>query len=320
MEAESNGTMTATAPGELTPEVVKAALQAARDTGKSQSALAREAGVSGTTLSQWLNGRYPGNDEQVFAKLSAWWRNRQAAAAAPAPAAATGWVETPTGRAIAAALLFAQDKGSIAVVYGGAGLGKTTATRHYAQANPNVWRVTATPSSAGLMATLEAVAAALGLRDISNRPSVYAREIVQRMTGTRGLLVVDEAQHVSVQALEELRSLHDASGVGLALLGNEAVYARLTGGNRQATFAQLFSRIGFRMHLVEPTRADTDAILTSWGIVGEKERDWAYSVGRLPGGLRGLTHTLRQAGMLAHSSERAIDVRALQLAWQNLGG
>lgn len=285
----------------------------------SQTALAREAGVSATTLSQWLNGRYKGDNEAIAGKLEVWRRNRQAGAAIPAGAAA-GWVETSASRAVDDALLFAQDAGAIAVIYGGAGLGKTTAVKRYAQNNPNVFRVTASPATAKLMAMLESIAAALDLRDIQNRPSLFASEIVRKLTGTRGLLVIDEAQHVSTQALEELRSIHDAAGVGLAMVGNEAVFARLTGGSRRATFAQLFSRVAFRLRVGGPTRADTDAILSAWSVEGSKEREWAHQVATLPGGLRGLAHTLRQASMYASAQDRAIDLRAMQDAWRNLGG
>src|ERR1035437_1267786 len=52
--------------------------------------------------------------------------------------------------------------------------------------------------------------------------------------GTGGLLVIDEAQHLSVAALDQIRSIHDATDLGIALVGNQQVYARLTGGNRAA--------------------------------------------------------------------------------------
>ena len=296
--------------------VVRAAMQRNK---ASQAVVAREIGISSSTLSQWLSGIYAGSSDAVTEKVAAWDANRQAGAAISA-ASAAAWVDTTANRAVEDALLFAQDAGSIAVVYGGAGLGKTTAVKRYAERNPNVWRVTATPATAGLMAMLEGVASALELRDIQNRPSAYAGEIVRRMTGTRGLLVIDEAQHVSTQALEELRSIHDASGVGLVMVGNEAVYSRLTGGNRKATFAQLFSRVAFKLRVGTPTRADTDAILAAWGVEGAREREWAHQVATLPGGLRGLSHTLRQARLFSSQEDGAVDLRALQAAWRNLGG
>lgn len=306
--------------GEVDGEGLRNAARAACSDGKmSQAALAREIGISGTTFSQWLNERYQGDNEAVAAKVAAWQRNRQASTSIGAPAS-IGWVDTLSSADIEGALLFARNVGSIALVYGDAGLGKTTAICHYAEGDPNVWRTTATPASRGLMATLEAVAAALELRDLQNRPSVYSREIIRRLSGTRGLLVIDEAQHLSVQALEELRSIHDASGVGLALVGNQEVYNLVTGGARQATFAQLFSRIGFRLKVQPPTRSDTDAILAAWGVVGEREREWAHCVACLNGGLRNVSNVLRQASLVAAAAGRAIDVSLLKTAHYHVGG
>lgn len=42
-------------------------------------------------------------------------------------------------------------------------------------------------------------------------------ELTGRLRDILGLLVVDEAQHLTTKALEGLRSLHDATGTGLAL-------------------------------------------------------------------------------------------------------
>lgn len=287
--------------------------------GLTQATIARESGLSQTTLSQWLKGQYPGDNEAIAAKIATWLSSRTVAKANAAPTV-TGWIDTPTGRKIEAALTAAQHEQTIAVVYGGAGVGKTSAIRRYSENRPNVWRVTAAPSTAGLMAALEAIGAALDLRDLPNRPANYSREIVRRMVGTKGLLVIDEAQHLSVQALEEVRSIHDQAATGIAFVGNEAVYARLTGGSRKATFAQLFSRIGHRLSLTGASRADTDAMLAAWGIVGAAERDWAHKVASLPGGLRGLVQTLRSASIVATKRAAAVDVRLLQAAWLQLGG
>jgi hypothetical protein len=296
--------------------VVRAAMQRNK---ASQAVVAREIGISSSALSQWLSGVYAGNSDTVTEKVAAWDASRQAGAAI-CGAADAAWVETSAASEVEIALTYAQHYASIAVIYGGAGLGKTTGVKRYAARNPNVWRVTARPATASLMAMLELVANALELRDIQNRPSAYTTEIARRMTGTRGLLVVDEAQHVSTQALEELRSIHDDAEVGLAMVGNEAVYSRLTGGSRKATFAQLFSRVGIKQRVRLPTRADTDAILAAWGVEGAKEREWSHQVATLPGGLRGLAQTLRQARLLSSQEDGAVDLRALQTAWRNLGG
>ena len=68
---------------------------------------------------------------------------------------------------------------------------------------------------------LERVAMACGLRAVNARPWRLEAEIADRVRGTHGLLIVDEAQHLDTRALEVLRGLHDQAGIGLALMGNE---------------------------------------------------------------------------------------------------
>jgi len=72
--------------------------------------------------------------------------------------------------------------------------------------------------------------------------------IRSKLAGTNKVIVIDEAQHLKLPALEELRTLTDADsatgtpGNGVALIGNTEVYSRMM-GRQQAQFAQLFSRI-----------------------------------------------------------------------------
>ena len=231
-----------------------------------------------------------------------------------------GWVETPTGKLILSAMKFVQHEGVIAAIYGGAGVGKSMALRRYADTTPNVWLVTASPSGAALLAALEDIAGALGLKDLPSRPRDVSRAITERLSGVGGLLVIDEAQHLTLQSLEEIRSIHDATQTGLLLCGNEAVYSRLTGGSRKATFAQLFSRIGYRHRLGLPTGEDVAAILSAWNVTGAKERECALQIAQLPGGLRGLTHALKSAQIVAARSGRPVDDKLLRMAFRDLGG
>ena len=59
------------------------------------------------------------------------------------------------------------------------------------------------------------------------------------------MIIIDEAQHLTVRALNHIRCLADESGIGICLIGNEDVYSKLKGTGK-ADFAQLFSRIGMR--------------------------------------------------------------------------
>ncbi|MES8361962.1 AAA family ATPase, partial [Cutibacterium acnes] len=173
---------------------------------------------------------------------------------------------------------------------------------------------TMTPAMASVVTALEEIAEAVGagLSSGGGAAKVH-RSICRRVTGTLGLLVIDEAQHLSVAALDQLRSIHDATGIGIALVGNEAVYARMTGGNRAAYLDRLYSRIGRKVRLARATAEDVRVILDAWGVRETDCRAQLVDIASKPGALRGLTKVLRLAAMYAAAEQRALccdDVRA----------
>jgi hypothetical protein len=297
---------------------VRANLEAIIASGESRATIAREAGVSGSRLGQFLAGDYTGDIAGTAATLDTWLKSRLAREHARLPNA-PAFFETPTTARISTALAYAQLAGDLAAIYGAAGVGKTVTIEHYAETNPNVWVAVMSSATSSVVTALEEVCAAVGLREMPGGGGAgMQRSLIRRLRGTHGLLVVDEAQHLSVAALEALRHLHDKAGVGLVLAGNETVYARLTGGNRQATFAQLFSRIGKRVRLARPTDDDVRALLGAWSVSGREERDVATRIAATPGGLRGLTKTLRLGSMLA--GRRGVTAKEMRAAWRDLGG
>lgn len=287
----------------------------------AQSTVAREAGFSGSALSQWLQGKYAANPAELDAKLSRWLdtyeRRKRERARLPA---APDYVETPTSGKVLDALAYAQIAGDIAVVYGGAGLGKTKASTAYQERNPCVWIATMTPATASIATALEEIADALRLPEATGGAARLQRAIVKRLRGTGGLLIIDDAQNLSVAALDELRSLHDASGVGLALVGNETVYTRLTGGTRAAYLDRLYSRIGKRVRLVRSIKGDVDALADAWGVTERDTLALLADIAGKPGALRGVTKCLRLGALLAAGAGDALSVRHLRAAWTDLGG
>lgn len=288
--------------------------------GLSQSAAADQIGVSGSALSQWLRGLYKGDAEALADKARGWLASRadRRALQAGMPEA-PAWAKTPlAGRALAA-LAHAHAAGDLAVVYGAAGLGKTVAMKRYAGLRPNVWTVTATEAASSVAACLERVAAAMSLRldNRQRRASAVEAAIIERMSGSGGLLAVDEAQHLPTRSLEELRGLHDASGCGVALVGSDPFWAQLSGG-RRPEFAQLFSRVGMRVRLGRPGAADVAALLTAWGLQGRGLEVAAAAIAARHGALRGLTKALVRAHAIAKG--KPLSEAHLRAAWKALAG
>lgn len=288
--------------------------------GISQRDVAREAGMSSTTLSQIIGGTYPADPRNPVERLQKWLHAQREAAAVRRLPAAPQWVSTPTAERVLAALAYAQMAGDVAVVYGGAGLGKTTAVREYAHRYPSVWLATMSPATAGVTTCLEEVCLALGVRELPQGAARMQRELIRRIAGTAGLLVVDEAQHLSVAALDALRAIHDATGIGIALVGNEAVYARMTGGNRAAYLDRLFSRIGRRVRLSRATKDDVLSLAREWGVSGGESLHLLSEIGARAGALRAVVKVLRLAQLMAAGAGEALAAHHLQAAWRDLEG
>lgn len=288
--------------------------------GLSQATAAREIGLSNSVVSQWLGGEYRGDNNKVAGKILLWLNRRAETGRIEAiMPTAPAWVETPTARKIYDVLAYAQAAGDISVIYGGAGLSKTTTIKRYRERSTNVWVVTATPATANHSALLEEIAIGLGLRDFPLHAPKLQRAILAALHSTKGLLVIDEAQHLTKQALEAARSIYDRmdGDVGLAFSGNASVYGRMYGGGNNG-FAQLFSRVGKRLALGRPMAGDVHAIAAAFGIKGHDERQELEEIGKRPGALRMVMKTMRLASVFA--AGKPVTAAHLRRAYQDLQG
>lgn len=288
--------------------------------GMTQTRVAREIGVSGTSLNQLLMGTYGADPRRLLGKLEQWLGAVRARAELPSMPEVSAWIATPTAERVITALAYAQQAGDIALVYGRAGVGKTSAAREYQRRYPNVWVATMHPGSASVMAALSEVAFAVGLGVQDSGSARTFRELAKHIQGTRGLVVVDEAQHLGIAALDTIRSLHDATGVGVALSGNETLYARMTGGVRAAFLDRLHSRVGKRLALGAATRADVKRLAAEYAVVDAGSLQLLYIIGAQAGALRAITKCLRIARMMAAGKEEKLGGDHIQASWMDLTG
>ena len=290
------------------------------ETATPQGKVAKEAGLSPAALNQWLQDKYKGDNSEVENKLLKWLaaRERRTVAGETVPTVAA-YIATPAGERIKGVLSYAQAAADLAVIYGWAGIGKTRAIKSYAASSPNVWVATMRPDTAGVTSCLEEIGEAVGLK-MTSRAARQSRDLSKRMEGTGGLLIIDEAQHLNIAAIEAIRSIYDVTRIGLVLCGNESVYARLTGGSRAATFAQLYSRIGKRLRLTMPSKGDVIALADAYGVTGKEERQALIEISQKPGALRAVVKTLWLAAVMSTGNKDAVNLQYISAAWKELGG
>ncbi|EPD1642037.1 AAA family ATPase, partial [Escherichia coli] len=277
--------------------------------------IALESGLSTGTISSFINDKYNGDNERVSQMLQRWLEKYHAVAELPEP---PRFVETQTVKQIWTSMRFASLTESIAVVCGNPGVGKTEAAREYRRTNNNVWMITITPSCASVLECLTELAFELGMNDAPRRKGPLSRALRRRLEGTQGLVIIDEADHLGAEVLEELRLLQESTRTGLVLMGNHRVYSNMTGGNRTVEFARLFSRIAKRTAINKTKKADVKAIADAWQINGEKELELLQQIAQKPGALRILNHSLRLAAMTAHGKGERVNEDYLRQAFREL--
>ena len=250
-------------------------------TGKSQSGVAQELGISPGALSGYIGGHYkaPHTITTKIEELAA--INVQKKVAPKEPE----FVETGISRQVTNAIRYSHLQGKISVVYGDAGIGKTVAFRNYLAKNTLAIGVTISPTYASITGVNELIADQLGVRERVARKQTA--EIINKLRGSGRVLVIDEAQHLTVRALNHLRCISDESGVGICMIGNDEVYTKMKGSGR-ADFAQLFSRIGMRKQVLVAniTKEDVQAVFGGY-VKEESALDILYRICRTNYGLRG---------------------------------
>jgi hypothetical protein len=242
------------------------------------------------------------------------------------------WVDTPTSTTVWGALNYAQTTPTIAMVHGGAGTGKTlTAQKYLAEkatgkqlggfpsTKPNVYMVRAHSGMGTITSALCAINEAMGYSGDAYRNDAMTRQILAKLN-PGDLLIIDEAQNLDVKALNQIRHFLDVGRIGIAYLGNDEIQTRIDGRGRQAAFlGPLSSRVGFRLHIPHPTKEDVAAILSAWNVHGQKEHDYALSIGMSRVGLRGLSNVLRQGAEISTVMGVVLDLRVMRTAAANLG-
>lgn len=208
--------------------------------GKSQRQVAKETGLSTSVISQFLDGTYNGNNEKVATTISQYLtlskerlNNVQGTAF---------YSELYNTKEVLYACRYAHIKNDIALIAGDAGAGKTTALEYYKKHNTGVIMVTANSCTTSATAVLKLIADQIG-KQMDYRRSALMNGLVTQLKDSNRLIIIDEADHLTLQALQAVRNLNDQAGVGIILSGNDKIYRQMLTGQKGHEFDQIRTRI-----------------------------------------------------------------------------
>ena len=210
----------------------------------------------------------------------------------PAPDA-SGFVLTPTAEAVISHLDYCQRYGELGLIVGNPGVGKTSAINHYARSNEHVTVVEMPhlPNRAfgpALDAVCEGLSYKLYSRDYTCERATSLRKFLDRfwdgLDKHRPLIVIDEAQNLPKNMIDNLRSCWDSAQIGMVLNGNSDLRRRFQ-RFKYSSLAPFDSRAGMRLDLVEPNLGDVSAICHARAVQGAREATYLHQYAKT-GGLR----------------------------------
>jgi DNA transposition AAA+ family ATPase len=284
----------------------------------SKAEVARRSGMADGTLNQWFSGLYKGRIDTQNVKIRQWLDSveEMATLAAGIPNSPE-YIETKTAWEITQTLLYAQTMPEMAVITLSAGMGKTQSCRAYCNRTPHAYLVTMSPHTKTVHGMLVEIAAALGVTQ--HNPAKLHRAIGERLqrNGRKTLLIVDEAQNLVDQAVDQLRSFLDINECGIALVGNDEIYDRFKNRSDGPSYAQIKRRFGKRLRRTHPYPEDIGALIDAWGITDDGARRLLTGIGNKPGALGQIDKTLKLAAMAASGEQAAISEQHIRAAWKN---
>lgn len=278
VEADTVAVATSAPKGYSADETAQAAKVAVwlEERKLSRSWLARKAKISSSTISQVLSGKYPASPAAYLRQMLDVLEVETERTADGTP----GYVEGSVHKLVQVVCDRTRKHATFGVVCGHVGVGKTASVKEYARRKSQTLVVEANPMmTAGSL--LDELLAQLGGSTTGMDRKFQA--VVKALAGTNYLIVVDEAEIMSPQALHYLRRLRDKAQIGVALVGTERLHQLLKPEIGQ--FDQIRSRVSMWPATVQAiTRDDADDMARA-ALVGHEPDDavldalWAFCAG-----------------------------------------
>lgn len=212
-------------------EIIRSFERSIPEAGSAGKA-AEKIGMNAAIISGLRKNNYKGNPDKQFSNLAAYFRVKNAKNELPDVFVPVDYAPTTISQMIYQRLRNIHILGGCAVITGDAGIGKTKTIQKYHRDNRNKTIViTASVLNRNVTDMLYLLADELGISDTNKR---RIKTLLFSKLHDGMMIIVDEAQELTYQAANALRSIPDyfeAKGetVGLAFVGNPCFYNKFNG-------------------------------------------------------------------------------------------
>lgn len=211
-----------------------------KESGKSQWQISKETGLSTSVISQFLNGSYPGDNQEVAKTIEQYLSIGKEQL--NTVSGVSFYPDLYNTKETLFCCYYSHRHNDISLISGDAGAGKTTALQYYTDTHTGVIFVTANACITTATAILGLICKKLG-RQVPGRRAALMNTLVEQLSGTNRLIIIDEADHLSLDALQAVRNLNDEAHCGIVLSGNDKIYRQMLSPRRGYEFEQIRTRI-----------------------------------------------------------------------------
>ncbi len=225
--------------------------------GLSLTGMARALNMSTGSLSKLRKGTYGADTDNMAKRVSEYLQlqreRREVLPKAP-------FVETTVALKVLNGCRTAHVEREIVMLAGPSGIGKSMALRKYHYENKSVIYIVSN-AACQMHMTMYRIAQYTGA-SVRGNTAIIADRIVARLRDTNRLVIIDEADHLSLKAFEMLRFIHDESGIGIVLSGSQEMIDTVTGGGTgEGKYSRVYNRIGLIEWLKPLRKSDTRKIV-----------------------------------------------------------
>ena len=228
------------------------------DRGITQAQVAKSLNISSSQISQYMAGKYAGNSEKTEQILTSYIDREYKVQANRLDA--LEYYQTYNAKNIEKLCTMTHISKTMGVVIGRAGLGKTTALKHYAEKNAGTIYV-----EANMTYTSKNFLRSLGMQFyLGSQPTLFdfQMEIVERLKHTGRLMIIDQAEYLTEKSLDMIRTIHDNAGVGVVLAGLPLLESNIKG--KAGVNEQIYTRIFSKFVCKKLEMDDAGALITNY--------------------------------------------------------
>lgn len=276
----------------------------------SGAAIGKAIGYSGGVISGWLRGTYDGNIDRLCQAVASYLERfkERKLRLFDIP-----YIETTVSKKVFEIARICHLDSELGVCVGNAGEGKTMAAKEYAKQNTDTILIEADFGYTPIVLFTE-IADRLGIESNRNL-HLLMESLIQKLSGSGRLVIVDEAEHLPYKALELLRRVYDKAQVGILLIGMPRLIENLRG--KSGEYKQLYSRVGVYGKLDPLKQTDVQATVKT-AISNAADNLWQSFMKECRSNMRVLVKLLRRSQRIASVNGIEIDEAVVHEAGKTL--